>query len=415
MAKKKNREQPKREFTKKQLSQWEKQKKRQRIIFITGIAVVTVVVLGLVLGWYFSMFRPLQALALKIGDTEYKVGYYVDTLKYYGVSSITESDNVVNNIQQSQMIIKEAEAMGITINKDEIEKQLSESGLPSNGRFIDPVKTQIALVKLRDEYFDKQVPEKAEHRNIKAMFLESQVQANDVKSRIEAGESFTLLAGELSAEPVTKEQNGDLGWRPKGVLNILMENQLLDDQAFNAKSGEITEPIYDAEQQKDFGYWIMKVLERDVETATAHVQGILLESEAKAIEVKAKLEAGENFADLASEYSQYLGNKDQGGDFGMVSEGMFGGEAEAFIFNEDIEVRTVSDPLKDETFDTKGGFWLINIEGIEERDVEGENRDILKTFLLREWVDGLKDMPGYEIENFMNEAQKKWALDQALR
>lgn len=415
MAKKKSKEKPKRELTKRQLSHWERQKKRQRIIFIAGVAIVTAVVLGVTLGWYFTLFRPLQAVVLKIDGTEYKMGYYVDMLKYYGAGSPSGADNVVKNIIQNKTIVDEAEFLGITIIDKEVDEQLKEYDPPQDTKYRDPVRVYLLLEKMRDEYFNERVSETAEHRHVLAMLLESASKADEVKDRIEKGEDFSTLAEELSIEQYTKEIKGDLGWRPEGVISIAMNNQFLEEQAFRAPEGQVTGPIFDGEQSKGFGYWIVKVLERNPDTGEAHVQGILLGSEVEAKEVKEKIDAGENFSDLAKEYSQYEGNKEEGGDFGMVSEGTFGADVEEFIFDTDIEERTVSDPIKDDLFETKGGYWLIKIDGIEERDVDGENRDILKTHLLNEWVNALKENPRHEAENLISDEQKAWAIEQAIR
>ena len=59
--------------------------------------------------------------------------------------------------------------------------------------------------KLKDEYFDPMLPVNAEHRHVMAMFLESEAQAVEVRSRLEVGENFTEVAGELSLESKTKE------------------------------------------------------------------------------------------------------------------------------------------------------------------------------------------------------------------
>ena len=54
MAKRKKTEKPKREVTRRQLSHWQKQKKRERIIIALGIFVIVTVIVVTGVGLYFS-------------------------------------------------------------------------------------------------------------------------------------------------------------------------------------------------------------------------------------------------------------------------------------------------------------------------------------------------------------------------
>ena len=58
MAKKKKTVKPQREPTKRQLSRWQQQKKRQRIILSVGIFTIAAVLVLVLLGWYFGQYKP---------------------------------------------------------------------------------------------------------------------------------------------------------------------------------------------------------------------------------------------------------------------------------------------------------------------------------------------------------------------
>ena len=60
MAKKKKAEKPQREMTKRQLAQWQREKRRQRIIFGAGIFIIAAIILMVLVGWYASEYRPLH-------------------------------------------------------------------------------------------------------------------------------------------------------------------------------------------------------------------------------------------------------------------------------------------------------------------------------------------------------------------
>ena len=75
----------------------------------------------------------------------------------------------------------------------------------------------------------------------------------EVRSRIEAGEDFATLAGELSDDPGSKTRGGDLGFFGRGAMVAPFE-----DAAFGAAPGELVGPI-----RTNFGYHLIEVLERE--------------------------------------------------------------------------------------------------------------------------------------------------------
>ena len=128
-----------------------------------------------------------------------------------------------------------------------------------------------------------------------AMLLESESQATEVGARLEAGEDFGELAGELSLEGLSKVRIGDLDWRPKDVLAELLDTSIPGDYAFDSEIGVLSQPIYDAGITKSLGYWLIEVLERKEEPEGTHVQAILLGSEEEAQHIRDRLEASEDF------------------------------------------------------------------------------------------------------------------------
>ncbi|GAG36553.1 unnamed protein product, partial [marine sediment metagenome] len=85
MAKKKV-EKPRREVTRRQLSRWQQQKRRQRIILIVGIsiivAVLAVVGVGVYQGWYVPQYQPLHETVIEVNDTEFDMAYFIEVLEY---------------------------------------------------------------------------------------------------------------------------------------------------------------------------------------------------------------------------------------------------------------------------------------------------------------------------------------------
>lgn len=79
-------------------------------------------------------------------------------------------------------------------------------------------------------------------------------QANELMNRLEAGESFESLAGEIFENPYLAKNAGDLGYFTVDEMDISLEKA-----AFRAKMGEIVGPIKTA-----MGYSIVKVTDKNI-------------------------------------------------------------------------------------------------------------------------------------------------------
>lgn len=81
---------------------------------------------------------------------------------------------------------------------------------------------------------------------------------NEIKNRIESGESFSELASEYSDDPGSKQEGGNLGWAGEGVYDDEFERQMI-----KSNLNEITEPFL-----SQFGWHILEVLGTRVEDKT---------------------------------------------------------------------------------------------------------------------------------------------------
>jgi parvulin-like peptidyl-prolyl isomerase len=98
-----------------------------------------------------------------------------------------------------------------------------------------------------------EVPATAEQVHARHILVETEDEAKKVQERLQAGEDFAVVAKELSTDTGSKEEGGDLGWFPRGVMVTEFE-----DAAFALEAGQTSEPI-----KSSFGYHIINVIERD--------------------------------------------------------------------------------------------------------------------------------------------------------
>ena len=419
-VKKRKAQKPPREFTRRQLSRWQQQKRRQRIIFGAGIFIIAAVIVIVAVGLYAGWYRPLHQTAIRVNETEFNMKYYIDMLKFRGEGQGAEyisymADSIVTEIEQNELIRQGALKLGTSVGDDEVKEELKKLDLPVNDASRDLVRTQIFIEKLRDEYFEHQVPVSAEQAHIMAMLLESESQALEVRAGLENGESFTELAGELSLNYLTRTNEGDLDWHPESIFIELLGTSIPVEFAFGSEGGALSQPLYDEEITKGVGYWLIEVLERDEDMEEAHVQAMLLGSEEEAKEIKARLEASDNFTALAKEHSQLIGAEENEGVLGLVMPDEMTPAFDEFVFNPDTELKTPSEPIRDDAVSTKGGYWLIKIlDKDDDRQIDESDRDILKAKALNEWVSSLWDDPSNVVDDsFLDDEKKELAIRQA--
>ncbi len=410
MAKKQKKATPERVPTKHQLSKWQRQMRIRRIVIIAAA-----VFLAGILSWvgygYYKDYKsdPLREVVIEVNGVPFTMEYYVNMLDAYtaGMNSTVISyygdyiaNMVADGIIDAELLRQGAENLDIEVTAEEIDAKLKEAELPSDRVYRDIISADLLQEKL-EEYFGSNLTDTMEQAHVQVMLAESEEVADEVVTRIEAGGNFTVLVEEFSCNSTIE---GDLGWLPEE----LMPNTLIADAAFNLTPGEVSQPIYDETATKNVGYWLIEVTGR--QDGEVEARAMLLGSEAEAERVKAEL-VSENFSSLAEEYSQHE-SKDEGGELGLLKQGDMGSEAfDQVAFN--IPVNEVSEPVKDESVQTTGGYWLVMVVDRGEHQLETEVREGLRDKHLNDWFEEWKE--NSTIENLLDEEKKTWAVNEVLK
>jgi peptidyl-prolyl cis-trans isomerase C len=103
------------------------------------------------------------------------------------------------------------------------------------------------------EAVSEETPLTAEQTRARHILVETEEEANAVMARLQTGEDFADLAVELSQDPGSGAEGGDLGFVPRG--RFVPE---FDEIVFTAPVGEVNDPV-----QTQFGWHIIEVLERE--------------------------------------------------------------------------------------------------------------------------------------------------------
>lgn len=406
MAKKQKENKPKQVPTKRQLSKWQRQARIRHIIII-AVAIFLAGILGYVgYGYYNSEIKPFHEIVIEVNDTSFNMDYYVKTFDAYtkGMESSRlyyMPDIITNQIVQDELIRQGANSLGIEVTDKEIDKEIEENELPKDRIYCDIVAVGLLGEKLQ-EYFDSELPDTMEQAHVQVMFVESQEMADAVMAKIEGSGNFTALVDEFSCNP---QIEGDLGWLPRE----LMPESLIGEVAFSLEPGE-TSKIYDESATKNVGYWLIEVTDTG-EEKRIQARAMLLGSEQEALEIKSKLDKDEDFAVLAKEYSQH-GSKDDGGELGWLKQGDMNSEAfDEIAFN--LPLNSVSEPIKDESVQTKGGCWIAKVLQKGEHKLSEEIKERFTSNNFTQWLQEQRE--NSTITNYLDEEKRAWAVDRVLK
>ena len=194
-------------------------------------------------------------------------------------------------------------------------------------------------------------------------------QALDLLERIKEGESFSKLATTYSSGQNALE-GGSLGWRTATELPSLFAKEVSI-----LKVGETSEPI-----RSGAGFHLIHLAEKrgntvkfEDQTLARHIlvqtSEIRTETQTKLLieEIAERLKAGEDFKQLARQFSEDPGSKMDGGELGWSKEGDYDPEFEK-VLNKTV-TGEISNPLK-----SSYGWHIIEVLDRRNEDVSSEEQ-----------------------------------------
>lgn len=200
-----------------------------------------------------------------------------------------------------------------------------------------------------------------------AMVSAAEKEANEIYEKLQQGADFEQLAISHSNDQ-SALQGGDIGWRKLAQLPELFSKQLE-----SIGTGQVSKPF-----RSGAGFHILKNIEQRgggeqlvEQTKARHIliktTEIMNDEQARAklLELKARLEKGEDFAKLARENSEDTGSMLAGGDLGWSMPGMFVAEFEETMTNTDIG--EISQPFK-----SQFGWHILQVEERRKEDMSGQ-------------------------------------------
>lgn len=199
----------------------------------------------------------------------------------------------------------------------------------------------------------------------------AQEKAKELKAELENGADFRELAKKHSDDPSAKVNGGNIGW-----FRAFKMVYPFEDAVYNLNVNEISEPV-----KTQFGFHIIKKTGERKSIGKIKIAHIMVRAQQKDTtqtpqsrieDIYEKVLAGDNFQDLAKQFSQDDNTAENGGvmpafELGDINSPIF--EEEAFSLTEDGQV---SEPFK-----TRFGWHIIKRLGTEALESYEEKKDFL--------------------------------------
>ncbi len=232
----------------------------QRFIIASVVIILMAATVGIF--YYQNNVAPFRRTIITVDDTTIDMGYFIKRARISGVAPITlltalTDEQLIKlgapqyveevspeDIDEALRMVAQGESETISESefKEWYRQQLNEIGL-SDSEYREIVGTSLVTARLHT-YLVERMPTIAEQIHLNAITLETYEDAQKVRIRWEAGEDFANLARETSLDEESKQNGGDLGWFPRGVLPIGLEYE-----AFNLGTDNVSEPVpYDSSE-----------------------------------------------------------------------------------------------------------------------------------------------------------------------
>lgn len=224
---------------------------------------------------------PLAALVngqyIFLADYERRVLQYEQALLDQGIDPGTAEGqellaqarrDVLEGMIDSVLIEQGGAALGIVVSDEDVEAQLMadvEAGggqaafdewLEVTGQGRGDYKEmlrQSMLAQRAMETVTAGVPTEAEQVHARHIVVDSKEAGSEILALLQAGSDFVTLARDHSVDLATRDNGGDLGWFPRGLVAPELENA-----AFALQPGQVSDLIRLGE-----GYHIVQVVERE--------------------------------------------------------------------------------------------------------------------------------------------------------
>ena len=211
-----------------------------------------------------------------LADYEREMALYAESMAAAGQDASTEEGQdaleqgrtLVLEMMINQVLIEQAaQAAGVTVSDEELDTTIQtlreETGEEAFQQWLDDqgMSLEEFRVRLRSDMIATQmanraveaVPTHGEHIHARHILADSEEEARQILSQLQAGDDFVSLARTYSQDTSTRDTGGDLGFFPQGILTA----PEVEAAAFALQPGQFSDVI-----QSSMGYHIVQLVER---------------------------------------------------------------------------------------------------------------------------------------------------------
>ena len=234
--------------------------------------------------------------------------------------------------------------------------------------------------------------------------LDTLITKNLINQEVEK-EKITVSSKEIDAElqELIDSYGGEETFEQQLTSSGLTQDDIKEDIEVNLKIEKLLEPQIEITEEEMQTYFDENK-DSFAQTKQVKASHILVEDEETAKEVKEKLDNGEDFAELAKEYSTDTASAESGGDLGFFGEGSMVAEFEEAAFS--MKVDEISDPVKSDY-----GYHIIKVTDTKEAAEANfeKSKEEIKGILLDEkmtteyptWLE--EKQKEYDVKNYLSE------------
>jgi peptidyl-prolyl cis-trans isomerase C len=252
------------------------------------------------------------------------------TLAACGRDAGSAADGSEEAEDTSPMIFRVADT---TVTEQDYRQRLEETLAPAIQQMLAQGQTR------------EQVTQMAEEQDVRQSILEDMIQ-QELLLWYARQEGIGVDAEQVDQE--VQRRQDMLGTAPDEDGEAIEEGDAADTQATEVALREEV-----SEQQL-----VLQVIANNTTADMFNSKHILVEEEETAEEVLEKLEAGEDFGELAAEYSQDPGSAQEGGEYGWIPRGSFVPEYEEAAFSAELNEPVI--------VESQFGYHVIVVEDREE-------------------------------------------------
>lgn len=383
------------------------------ILLLVAVSMVITLVPGLFSGTSVNLDDPIlvevDGVAVTIQDVQSRLRDYQMTGQIPAESMVFLAAQTVENLITEEVLLKEAERLGLMPSEAELAERIrtqlnfvfEQGGLPAYQAFVQ-------------QKFQRSVPE----------FEEAVMRDLVIQMRLKRLVTDNVLVGDEEVKRSYKQSNDKVqieyvrvpaqAFRPQiqpdeekirefyeQNKSRYMTQEMRTVKALRVRPADIPEPEVNDAELRAFYDRNLSRYQVDERVRASHIilmtmgksEEEIKQVEARAQEVLAKVKAGGDFAELAKQYSEDTGNKDQGGDLGWVVRGQMVPAFEQATFA--LQPGQISDVVK-----TEYGYHVIKVH---ERD-----RAHMQTF------DEVKDQIRQEIAQQKQQEQRLRKMDESV-